>query len=150
MSAADITPFNRVILAHYDSYSAALLFARWADGSLLWPEALPESAMAMPAPQAAGPAHDGEAVRQVLIERCDLNGGEVVHVGEFAHWAQTDAGLVRIHLLRFTTPDAPKALIEALGARFHHLAQLRGAAMSELLLLREAFNLIVGGSGGRA
>ncbi len=87
-------------------------------------------------------------MRQVLIERCDLNGGEVVHVGEFAHWAQTDAGLVRIHLLRFTTPDAPKALIEALGARFHHLAQLRGAAMSELLLLREAFNLIVGG--GRA
>ena len=52
----------------------------------------------MPAPQAAGPAHDGEAVRQVLIERCGLNGDEVVHVGEFAHWAQTDAGPVRIHL----------------------------------------------------
>lgn len=150
MSAADITPFNRVILAHYDSYSAALLFARWAESSLLWPESLPESAMAIPAPQAAGPAHDGEAVRQALIEHCGLNGDEVVHVGEFAHWAQTDAGPVRIHLLRFITPDAPKALIEALGARFHHLAQLRGAAMSELLLLREAFNLIVGGSGGRA
>lgn len=148
MSATDIMPFNRVILAHYDSYSAALLFARWPGGSLLWPAALPESAAPMPAPDELGPAHDGEAVRRVLIERCSLNGGEVVHVGEFAHWAQTDAGPVRIHLLRFSTPDAPKAWIEALGGRFHHLAQLRGAAMSELLLLREVFNLIVGGGRG--
>lgn len=149
MRAADITPFNRVILAHYDRYSAALLFARWADGSLLWPAPLPEPAEPMPAPPVAGPIHDGEAVRQTIITRCGLNGGELVHVGEFIHWAQTEAGPVRIHLLRFTTPDAPKALIEAQGARFHHLAQLRGAAMSELMLLREVFNLIVGGSGER-
>ena len=88
-------------------------------------------------------------MRRALIARCGLNGGELVHVGEFAHWARTDAGPVRIHLLRFTTPDAPKDLVEALGARFHHLAQLRGAAMSELMLLREVFNLIVGGSGER-
>ena len=39
--------------------------------------------------------------------------------------------------------------VEALGGAFRHLTQLRGAAMSELLLLREVFNLIVGGSGGR-
>ena len=149
MRAADITPFNRVILAHYDRYSAALLFARWADGSLLWPAPLPEPAEPMPAPPVAGPIHDGDAVRQTIITRCGLNGGTLVHVGEFIHWAQTEAGPVRIHLLRFTTPDAPKALIEAQGARFHHLAQLRGAAMSELMLLREVFNLIVGGSGER-
>jgi hypothetical protein len=104
----------------------------------------------MPAPADSGSAHDGEAVRQALIERCGLNGGELVHVGEFEHWAQTDAGPVRIHLLRFTTPDAPKAPVEALGGAFRHLTQLRGAAMIELLLLREVFNLIVGGSGGRA
>lgn len=149
MSAADIMQCNRVILAHYDSYSAALLFARWDERSLLWPEALPESAVAMPAPDDIGPAHDGEAVRQAIIECCGLNGVELVHVVEFAHWVQTDAGPVRIHLLRFTTPDAPKALVEANNGAFRHLTQLRGAAMSELLLLREVFNLIVGGSGGR-
>lgn len=149
MSAADIMQCNRVILAHYDSYSAALLFARWDERSLLWPEALPETAAVMRAPDDIGPAHDGEAVRQAMIARCGLNGGELVRAGEFDHWAQTGAGPVRVHLLRFTTPDAPKALVEALGGAFRHLTQLRGAAMSELLLLREVFNLIVGGSGGR-
>jgi hypothetical protein len=52
---------------------------------------------------------------------------------------------VRIHLLRFTSIDAPKAAIAALGGVFKPISQLRGSAMSELLLLREAFNLIVGG-----
>jgi heme-degrading monooxygenase HmoA len=70
------------------------------------------------------------------------------HVGEFNHWAQTDAGPVRIHLLRFTTLDAPKEAIEALGGVFKPMSQLRGSAMSELLLLREVFNLIVGAGGG--
>ena len=41
MSAADITPFNRVILAHYDSYSAALLFARWTEGTCSGPRPCP-------------------------------------------------------------------------------------------------------------
>lgn len=150
MSTADILQCNRVILTHFDSYSAALLFARWDERSLLWPAALPESATPMPAPDDIGPAYAAEAVRQALIERCALNPDELVQVDEFAHWAQTEAGPVRIHLLRFTTPDAPKALVEAHNGSFRHLTQLRGAAMSELLLLREVFNLIVGGSGGRA
>ena len=65
-------------------------------------------------------------------------------------WAHTEDGPVRIHLLRFTTPDAPKPAIEALGGVFKPMSMLRGSAMSELLLLREVFNLIVGGGGGRA
>jgi hypothetical protein len=55
---------------------------------------------------------------------------------------------VRIHLLRFTTLDAPKEAIEALGGVFKPMSQLRGSAMSELMLLREVFNLIVGAGGG--
>ena len=152
MNAQDILARNRVILTHFDSYSTALLFPRWENKSLLWPEALPASASPMPAPASAdiGPEYSGDAVRQAVVERCGLNPDELVHVSEFSHWAQTEAGPVRIHLLRFTTPDAPKPAIEALGGLFKPISELRGSAMSELVLLREVFNLIIGAGGGRA
>ena len=148
MTTQDLLACNRVILTHFDSYSVALLFPRW-DKTLLWPQALPESAAPTPAPTNIGPEYSGDAVRLAVIEHCGLNADELVHVDEFNHWAQTESGPVRIHLLRFTTPDAPKSAIEALGGVFKAISELRGSAMSELLLLREVFNLIVGGGGGR-
>lgn len=148
MNTQDILAHNLVILTHFDSYSVALVFPRW-DKTLLWPQALPESASPMPAPTDIGPEYSGDAVRLAVVKRCGLNPDELVHVDEFNHWAQTESGPVRIHLLRFTTPDAPKAAIEALGGVFKAISELRGSAMSELLLLREVFNLIVGGGGGR-
>lgn len=150
MNIPDVMDCNRAILAHFDSYSAALMFARWESRSLLWPQALPGSAAVMPPPAQVGAQYDRAAVLQAVTGRCALNPEELAHVGEFDHWAMTDAGPVRIHLLRFTTPDAPKALIEAQGGTFKAISELRGAAMSELLLLREVFNLIVGAGGGRA
>jgi len=141
----DIFAHNRVILTHFDSYSTALLFPRW-DSSLLWPAALPESATPMPTPGTINPEHVANTVKQAVVERCGLNPDELEHVGDFDHWAQTESGPVRIHLLRFTTIDAPKDAIEALGGVFKPISLLRGSAMSELLLLREVFNLIVGGA----
>jgi len=141
----DIFDHNRVILTHFDSYSTALLFPRW-DSSLLWPGALPESATPMPTPGTINPEHVANTVKQAVVERCGLNPDEIEHVGDFDHWAQTESGPVRIHLLRFTTIDAPKEAIEALGGVFKPISLLRGSAMSELLLLREVFNLIVGGA----
>jgi hypothetical protein len=143
MTTPDIFAHNRVILTHFDSYSTALLFPRW-ESSLLWPQALPESAVPMRSPSVINPAFSGQAVKQALVARCGLNPDELTNVGDFNHWAQTPSGPVRIHLLRFTTLDAPKAAIEALGGTFKPISQLRGSAMSELLLLREVFNLIVG------
>ncbi|MDO8776845.1 MAG: hypothetical protein Q7K57_50670 [Burkholderiaceae bacterium] len=148
MPTQDILAHNRVILTHFDSYSTALLFPRWDNNTLLWPEALPASASPMVAPADIVPEYSGDAVRLAVVERCGLNPEELTHVGDFNHWAQTDAGPVRIHLLRFTTLDAPKEAIEALGGVFKPMSQLRGSAMSELLLLREVFNLIVGAGGG--
>ena len=148
MTTQDIFAHNRVILTHFDSYSTALLFPRWQNNTLLWPQALPESASPMPAPALIDPIHASEAIKHAVVERCKLNADELESVGEFNHWAQTPDGPVRIHLLRFTTLDAPKAAIEALGGDFKPMSLLRGSAMSELLLLREVFNLIVGGGGG--
>jgi len=143
MNTPDIFTHNRVILTHFDSYSAALLFPRW-ENSLLWPAALPETATSMPTPAVIEAAFSGPAVKQALVERCSLNPDELERVNEFNHWAQTESGPVRIHLLRFTSFEAPKAAILALGGEFKPISLLRGSAMSELLLLREVFNLLVG------
>jgi hypothetical protein len=147
MPIPDIFTHNRVILTHFDSYSTALLFPRWGS-TLLWPAALPESATPIPPPTTINPEHVANTVKQAVVERCGLNPDELVHVGDFNHWAQTESGPVRIHLLRFTTLDAPKAEIAARGGDFKPISLLRGSAMSELLLLREVFNLIVGQGGG--
>jgi hypothetical protein len=149
MSTPDILARNRVILTHFDSYSTALLFPLWESKSLLWPQALPEGAAPLHPPAEPGVGHEADAVMQAVVEHCGFNADELVYVSEFQHWAQTEDGPVQIHLLRFTTPDAPKPAIEALGGVFKPMSMLRGSAMSELLLLREVFNLIVGGGGGR-
>lgn len=49
MDTSDLLDRNRVILCHFDSYSAALLFARYGS-SVLAPTPLPEAASDMPAP----------------------------------------------------------------------------------------------------
>mgnify|MGYP003481449180 CR=1 FL=1 len=56
---------NRVILCHFDSYSAALLFARYGS-SVLAPTPLPEAASAMPAPEDAGEHYAPAAVLDAL------------------------------------------------------------------------------------
>lgn len=149
MNAPDILARNRVILAHFDSYSTALVFARWGK-TLLWPQALDESATSMPPPDDIPSAQAGDLVKQTVVERLGLNPAEVIHASDFNHWASTDAGPVRIHLLRLDTFEAPKAMFEELGAVFKPISELRGSDMRELVLLREVFNLIVGAGGGRA
>jgi hypothetical protein len=145
MNTQDILNRNRVILTHFDSYSMALLFPRWGD-TLLWPSALPESATPMAAPSVVDPVHACQAVKRVVVDRCALNADELEIADDFNQWAQTPDGPVRIHLLRFTTPDAPKAAITALGGDFKPMSLLRGSPMSELQLLRKVYNRMVGGT----
>jgi hypothetical protein len=54
-----------------------------------------------------------------------------------------------VFLLRFTTFEAPAAVIEPAGGTFKHLPALRGCDRAELALLREVFNLLVGGNARR-
>ncbi len=143
MTLQDTFIHNRVILTHFDTYSAALLFPLW-EQTLLWPAALPPSATPMRSPAVISPEFSGQAVKQAMVELCGFKPETLERVNEFNHWAQTDNGPVRIHLLRFTTRDAPKAAIDALGGVFKPISLLRSSAMSELVLLREVFNLIVG------
>ncbi|WP_374338516.1 hypothetical protein [Methyloversatilis sp.] len=144
----DVLVANRVLLVHFDSYSTALVFAKWNE-TLLLPAPLPPSAELMSEPEDEV-ADDGEAVKAAAIARLGLNPAEVVRACDFRHWVSTADGPVRVHLLRFTTFEAPKAAIEPHGGVFRPISALRGGVPVELLLAREVFNLIVGAGGGRA
>lgn len=142
--ATDLLVRNRAILCHFDSYSTALVFAHWPGGSLLWPGPLPEGA----APAELDLPNEAESVRQAAIAQLGLPEDEVVAMPKFIESVRAaDGSTVRVHLLRFTTQDAPKPLLAAHEAVFKPLPQLRGAAPVELGLLREVFNLIIGGNG---
>lgn len=143
MSKTELLSRNRVILCHFDDYSHALLFPKWAQG-MLWPQALPEGAESMAAPAAEPPGHETELLKQAVVQDTGLNHDELDSVEDFKAWFQTPDGPLRVHLLRFNTPDAPKPAINALGGTFKALSELRGGNMPELLLLREAFRLVGG------
>lgn len=149
MDTLDVWAANRAMLVHFDSYSAALMFAR-LEGSLLLPGALPAEAELQPPPAGISARHDGEAVKAAAVERLGLNPDEVIVADDFDHWAHTAEGPVKIHLLRFNTFEAPKALLEPHGGTFKAISELRGSARLELALAREVFNLIIGAGGGRA
>lgn len=136
---------NRVILAHFDSYSAALLFACQEQG-LLGPAPLPPGATPLLRPDPAGPEHDGAAVLQAAVAHYGLNPDEVERMADFDAWFMADGAPLRVHALRFTGFAAPAGQLAALGMHLRPISALRGAAMNELLLLREIFNLLVGGA----
>ncbi len=146
MSKTELLSRNRVILCHFDDYSHALLFPKWAQG-MLWPQALPEGAEPMAAPATDISGHEAAAIKQAVVQDTGLNPDELETVEDYQAWFQTPDGPLRVHLLRFNTPDAPKPAITALGGTFKALSELRGGAMAELLLLREAFTLVGGGKG---
>lgn len=145
----DVLIANRAMLVHFDSYSAALVFAKWGD-TLLAPAPLPPSAAALAPTGGTAAIKDGDAVKAAVVARLGLNPAELELAVDFDHQVSTDAGPVRVHLLRFITFEAPKAALEAHGGVFRPISALRGGAPVELLLAREVFNLIIGAGGGRA
>lgn len=148
-AAPDALAHNRVLLVHFDSYSAALFFAKWGP-TLLAPAGLPASAVAMPPPAVVAEQHSAELVKEATVQHLSLNPKELIVVDDFHQWFQTDDGPIRVHLLRFETFDPPKAAIEGQGGVFKPISELRGSPREELGLAREVFNLIIGAGGGRA
>ena len=135
---------NRVILSHYDSYSAALVFARYGS-SILATTPLPQSAAPMPAPGDATELHDPGAVLAAIVAQAGLDPAQLrLDVG-FQDWMSSDSGPIRLHLVRFTTLDTPRQAIEPLGGVFKSISEMRGLPMIELNLMRQIFNLTMGG-----
>jgi hypothetical protein len=145
MDTPDILDRNRVILCHFDSYSAALLFARYGS-SVLAPTPLPEAASDMPAPDEAGEQHAPAAVLDALAAKYGLDAAQLKIDDDFDAWLSSASGPIRIHLARFTTFEAPGEAIAPLGGTFKPISQMRGGMpTAELNLMRQVFNLIMGG-----
>ena len=144
MNDHNILDSNRVILCHFDSYSTALLFARYGSG-VLAPAPLPEAASAMPVHEDATERHTPGAVLDALVVQYGLDATQLRLDDDFQAWMSSDRGPIRIHLARFTTFDAPRQAIEPHGGVFKPISEMRGLPMIELNLLRQVFNLIMGG-----
>lgn len=144
MNDPNILDHNRVILCHFDGYSTALRFARYADG-VLAPAPLPEAARVMPEPGDTDERHAPGAVLNALVAQYRLDPAQLRLDDDFQAWMSSDRGPIRIHLARFTTLDAPYPAIEPLGGVFKPISEMRGLPMIELSLLRQVFNLIMGG-----
>jgi len=144
MNDHNILDRNRVILCHFDSYSTALLFARYGD-SVLAPAPLPEAASAIPAPDDDAAQHAPDAALAALTAQYGLDPKQLKIDDGFQAWMASDSGPIRIHLARFTGLDAPHEAIEPLGGVFKPISQMRGMPMTELNLMRQVFNLIMGG-----
>ena len=139
------TPFdcNRAILCHFDTYSAALLFARFGT-SVLVPSPLQEEASVASPPADCGDEYAPATVLDALASDFGLDTTQWSGVEGFQEWRVHADVPTRIHLFRFTGFEAPHAVMEALGGAFKPISQMRGTPMVELNLLRQAFNLFVG------
>jgi len=144
MTTPNILERNRVILCHFDSYSCALNFARYGD-SILAPAPLPPEASAIEAPERAAEHHSPGPVVDALAAQYGLDPAQLKMDDDFEAWLADDSGPVRVHLVRFTTFEAPHAAIEPLGGVFKPISQMRGMPPLELNLMRQVFNLIIGG-----
>ncbi len=144
MNDPSILDHNRVILCHFDSYSTALVFARYGN-CVLAPASLPVVASAMPVHEDASERHTPSAVMNALVAQYRLDPASLRLDDDFQAWMSSDRGPIRIHLARFTTLDAPHPAIEPLGGVFKPISEMRGLPVIELNLLRQVFNLIMGG-----
>jgi hypothetical protein len=144
MNTANILEHNRVILCHFDSYSAALNFARYGD-SVLAPAPLSAQASAIDAPGSAAEHYSPGPVVDALAAQYGLDAGQLLLDHDFQAWLSDNSVPVRIHLVRFTTFEAPHAAIEPLGGVFKPISGMRGMPPLELNLMRQVFNQIIGG-----
>jgi len=149
MNDTEIFADNRAILCHFDSYSTALVFARFGN-TLLTPEALPEGVVVSSAPADVGDIYAGNPVMQAAVAHYGLNPTDVFRDNQYDAWLTAEGRTpIRIHLLRFRTFLAPAEVIEPHGGAFFPISALRGASRVELGLIRGVFNLIVGGDQNR-
>ena len=142
MPASGLLERNRLIFCHFDSYSTALRFVR-IDDSVMLPAPLPEGAGMEAAPTEAGDTPTD--VLLAVLEKLNINPSQIELDNGFEAWLSTDTGPIQIHLARFTTFEAPHEAIAPHGGVFKPISELRRLPMTELTLLRQVFDLVMGG-----
>ena len=142
MPASGLLERKRLIFCHFDSYSTALRFVRIND-SVMLPAPLPENTSMV-----ATPTETGDTPTDVLhavLEKLNINPSQIDLDDGFEAWLSTDTGPIQIHLARFTTFEAPHEAIAPHDGVFKPISELRRLPTTELALLRQVFDLILGG-----
>ena len=133
----------RVILFHKQATSARTRFLRFAHGSVLAFEPVPQ--LAQLCEPGSNPAlHPAAAIRNVE-EKMGLPEGCLEAEAEFQHFVEVPGENIAIILAGITTMDPPFEVAERHDATFIDLTQARDLPQVELELLRSAYELLLGG-----
>ncbi len=134
----------RVILYHKQATSAWLRFLRFANHSVCAFEPLPKLSMLMDdVPEQSLVLHPAPIIRDTE-QQLGLNPGDLEAEGEYQELVDVAGGPINILLARFTSIDPPFDLAERLQGRFIDLPDARDLTDTELLLLRKAYELLIG------
>ena len=134
----------RVILYHKQATSAWLRFLRFANHSVCAFEPLPKLSMLMDdVPEQSLVLHPAPIIRDAE-QQLGLNPGDLEAEGEYQELVDVAGGPINILLARFTSIDPPFHLAERLQGRFIDLPDARDLTDTELLLLRKAYELLIG------
>lgn len=134
----------RLILYHKQSTSGRTRFLRFDHGLLAFAPLPPEATPYRPdTPTDVVRIHPAAPLRAAEAH-LGLLPGALKAEGEFYAELDTPDGRLPILLAQFTTTDPPFAAAAALGGEFVAMTEARGLHPTELQLLREAYELILG------
>lgn len=136
---------SRLIMYHVHSSSSRLRFLKLAGGNICGFDPLPKlSSLLDEEPQGKLAQHPAAFAKEAA-ENLGLSADDLEIEGEYRAWVDVPNGPVQVFLARFTGIDPPFAAAEAHGAEFVELPQARNLPPTELLLLRKAYELVIGG-----
>jgi len=136
---------SRLIMYHVNNNSARLRFLKLAGGNICGFDPLPKlSSLLDEEPETKLAQHPAVFAREAA-DRLGLSSDKLEIEGEYRAWVDVPNGAIQVFLARFTGIDPPFAAAEAHGAEFVELPQARNQPPTELLLLRKAYELVMGG-----
>lgn len=148
MTSDDLQQQCRIILFHKHGTSARTRFLRFAENTVCAFAPLPALAQVIDetvkVPQPTVGFHPAMQLKQAA-EKLQLPDDIFELESEYVMWVDAPGGAIRILLVRLTSIDPPFEAAEAINARFIDLTQARDLSDVELLLLRRAYEVVLGG-----
>ena len=145
MAQPDTQPSYRIIFVHKHGTSARTRFLRFSGNTVCGFEPLPKlSQLLDTASRSVIATHPAQFLKEAA-GRLGLPVKSLEWEPEFNLWVDIPGGPVRILLFRFLEIDPPFAAAEAIGGCFIDLTEARDLPNVELLLLRRAYEVILGG-----
>lgn len=140
----DLLAANRLVFLHKHGVSARTRFLRFADGGICGFTPLPRDATLAPRADRAVELLP-TALLAAAARRLGIAASGLALEADFAVDAFVGGDRVQVHLARFTDRDPPFDLAERIGARFIDLSAARGMYPASLALMRDAYEVVIGG-----